>query len=35
MKTLVRIVKVIGGYENWYRIEGNGTIEIEFRAEAI
>ena len=30
MKTLIKIVKLIDGYERHYRIEGTNSIEIEF-----
>lgn len=30
MRTLIRILKVMGGYERHFRIEGFGRIEIEF-----
>ena len=31
MKTLIRIQKVVGGREYWFRIEGTGKIVIEFK----
>lgn len=31
MKTLIKIVKCLGGYEAWYRIEGRGKLEIVWR----
>ena len=30
MKTLIRIVKCLNGYETWYRVEGTDRIEIRF-----
>ncbi len=30
METLIRIVKTLDGHERHYRIEGTGTIRIEF-----
>jgi hypothetical protein len=30
MKTLIRVLKVVGGKEYWYRVEGSNSIVIEF-----
>lgn len=30
MKTLVRVMKVVGGKEYWYRLEGSNQIQIVF-----
>jgi len=32
MKTLIKILKTLDGKEYWFRVEGQGRIEIEFVA---
>lgn len=34
MKTLIKIVKCIGGYETHYRVEGTSKIEIVWHRKA-
>jgi hypothetical protein len=34
MKTLIKIVKCLGGYELHYRVEGQGKIEIRWISKA-